>query len=127
MKYSKTVEKGLDFIKAIDATELTPLEIRDLLHKTVANTFDDVDKIMTAARKEGIITDKNGMCHFPYEAHELEFFKPKIKQTKESNKCRFCGRSMNESHYIELKSGLIGPYGSTCVRKLYLDYLFEEE
>ncbi|WP_135606178.1 DUF5830 family protein [Methanococcoides sp. NM1] len=126
MKYPKTIQKGLDYIVAMDATELSPFEIRELLRKTVTKRFDVIDQIMVAARKEGIITDKDGMCHFTYETHDLDFYKPKIIHSKEINNCRCCGRSMKESHYIELKSGLLGPYGSTCIRKLYLDYLFEE-
>jgi hypothetical protein len=127
MKYPKTIQKGLDYLIATDATELSPLEVRELLRKTVTRRFDVIDQIMSAARKEGIITDRDGMCHFIYEAHELEYYKPRIIHTEEINNCRCCGRSMKESNYIELRSGVIGPYGSTCVRKLYLDLLFEEE
>ncbi|WP_440951897.1 DUF5830 family protein [Methanococcoides sp. FTZ1] len=127
MKYPTNVQKGLDYIIAVNATELTPLEVRELLRKTVTRRFDVIDQIMAAARKEGLITDKDGMCHFNYETLDLEYYKPRIIHTQESSSCRCCGRSMKESHYIELRSGLIGPYGSTCVRKLYLDHLFEEE
>lgn len=127
MKHPKTIQKGLDYIAAMDATELSPHEVRELLRKTVTRRFDVIDRIMSIARKEGLITDRDGMCHFNYEALDLEFYKPRIIQTEEANNCRCCGRSMKESHYIELRSGVLGPYGSTCVRKLYMDYLFTEE
>jgi hypothetical protein len=127
MKHPKTIQKGLDYLIAMDATELSPLDVRELLRKTVTKRFEVIDQIMSAARNEGLITDKDGMCHFAYEGLDLEFFKPRIIHSEEINNCRCCGRSMKESHYIELRSGLIGPYGSTCVRKLYLDYLFAED
>ncbi|MCD4806799.1 MAG: DUF5830 family protein [Methanococcoides sp.] len=127
MKYSKTIQKGLDYIATICATELSPLEIRTLLSKTVTKNYDVVHDIMEAARTEGIVEKRDGTYHFCREAHALEFYKPKIVFKKESSKCRCCGRAMNECWYIELKSGIIGPYGSTCVRKLYLEHLFEEE
>lgn len=127
MKRSRNILKGLDYISTIAAKELSPIEIRSLLKKTVAKNYDEVHEIIEAARADGIIKKMNNTYHFSYESHDLGFYKPKLIHKKENSKCRCCGKSMNECWYIELRSGLLGPYGSTCARKLYLDHLFESE
>jgi len=57
------------------------------------------------------------------EASSLQFEKPKIVKQEERGTCRYCKKKLSTGYYVVFKSHTYGPYGSSCIRKMYLDYL----
>lgn len=120
---ANNIDKGLEIIAALDVNQLQPIELRDILYYTVAKNYEVVDEILSSAIDEGIVERRDATYHLTPEASSLEFEKPRIIKQEDKSRCKLCGKSLNTSYYIEFKSDTIGPYGSTCVRKIHLNYI----
>ena len=119
---SKT-DAGLELISALGDIELKAFEIRDLLYNLISKDFRIIDEILDTAEKEKLLQRTEKTYLMTPEASNLEFEKPKIVKQEERNTCRFCRRKLSVGYYVIFKSHTYGPYGSTCIRKIYLDHL----
>ena len=117
------IDAGLELISALGAIELKPIEIRDLLYNLISKDFNTIDKILEIAQKEKLLHLTEKTYLMTPQASNLEFEKPKIVKQEESAKCKFCGKKLSTGYYVVFKSHTYGPYGSSCIRKMYLDYL----
>lgn len=117
------INAGLELISALDAIELKPIEIRDLLYNLISKDYNIIDEILEAAQKEKLLqlTEKNYLMTL--ESSSLQFEKPKIVKQEERGTCKFCRKKLSIGYYVVFKSHTYGPYGSSCIRKMYLDYL----
>ena len=120
---SSKIDAGLELISALGAIELKPIEIRDLLYNLISKDFNIIDEILKAAQKEKLIQRTEKTYSITPEASSLKFEKPKIVKQEESAKCKFCGKKLSTGYYVVFKSHTYGPYGSSCIRKIYLDHL----
>jgi len=104
-------------------SKLKPIEIRDLLYNLISKDFNTIDKILEIAQKEKLLqlTEKNYLM--TPGASSLQFEKPKIVKQDEMGTCKLCTKNLSTGYYVVLKSHTYGPYGSSCIRKIYLDYL----
>jgi hypothetical protein len=117
------IDAGLELISALGAIELKPIEIRDLLHKLISKDYNIIDEILEIAQKEKLLQRTEKTYLMTPEASSLQFEKPKIVKQEERATCKFCRKKLSTGYYVILKSHTYGPYGSSCIRKMYLDYL----
>jgi Family of unknown function (DUF5830) len=117
------IDAGLELLFALGAIELKPIEIRDLLYNLISKDFNTIDKILETAQKEKLLQITGKMYLMTPETSSLKFEKPKIVKQAESATCRFCRKKLFTGYYVVFKSQTYGPYGSSCIRKIYLDYL----
>jgi hypothetical protein len=117
------IEAGLELISALAAIELKPIEIRDLLYNLISKNYNTIDKILEIAQKEKLLQRTEKTYLMTPEASSLQFEKPNIVKQEESATCRFCRKKLSTGYYLVLKSHTYGPYGSSCIRKIYLDHL----
>jgi hypothetical protein len=117
------IDAGLELISALGAIELKPIEIRDLLYNLISKDFNIIDEILEAAQKEKLLQRTEKTYLLTPEASSLEFEKPKIVKQEERGTCKLCRKNLSTGYYVVLKSHTYGPYGSSCIRKIYLDYL----
>ena len=120
---SSKIDAGLELISALGAIELKPIEIRDLLYKLITKDYNIIDKILEAAQKEKLLQLTEKTYLMTPEASNLQFEKPKIVKQEESATCRYCRKKLSTGYYVVFKSHTYGPYGSSCIRKMYLEYL----
>ena len=120
---SSKIDAGLELISALGAIELKPIEIRDLLYNLISKDFNIIDRILEAAQKEKLLQRTEKTYLMTPEASTLQFEKPKIVKQEESVKCKFCGKKLSTGYYVVFKSHTYGPYGSSCIRKMYLSHL----
>ena len=119
---SKT-DAGLELISALGDIELKPFEIQDLLYNLISKDYRIIDEILDTAEKEKLLQRTDKTYLMTPEASNLEFEKPKIVKQVERDNCRFCRRKLSIGYYVVFKSHTYGPYGSSCIRKIYLDHL----
>ena len=119
---SKT-DAGLELISALGDIELKAFEIRDLLYNLISKDYRKIDEILDTAEKEELLQRTEKTYLMTPEASNLEFEKPKIVKQVERDNCRFCRRKLSIGYYVVFKSHTYGPYGSSCIRKIYLDHL----
>lgn len=117
------IEAGLELISALGANELTPLEIRDVLHDLITKDYNKIDEILAVAQEEKILKRTEKTYVLTPESSNLEFEKPRIVKQEEEGVCKLCGKRLSKGYYVEFKTRMYGPYGSSCIRKVYLDYL----
>lgn len=117
------IESGLELIAALGAIELKPVEIGDLLYNLITKDYRIIDKILEVAQQEGLLKRTEKTYSITPGTSSLKFEKPKIVKRDERTNCRLCGKRISTGHYVVLQSHTIGPYGSSCIRKIHLDYL----
>ncbi len=49
------IHPGLELLSALNATELKPVKIQDLLHNLISKDFSIIDEILETARKEKLL------------------------------------------------------------------------
>ena len=123
MELNSKIEAGLELISALGVTELTPLDIRDLLHNLITKDYNKIGEILAIAQEEKILQRTEKAYVLTPESSNLEFEKPRIVKQDEKGVCGMCGKRLSKGYYVEFKTRMYGPYGSSCVRKVYLDYL----
>jgi len=121
---SSKIDAGLELISALGAIELKPIEIRDLLYNLISKDYNTIDEILEAAQKEKLIQLTEKTYSITPEASNLQFEKPKIIKQEERGTCRYCKKKLSTGYYVIFKSHTYGPYGSSCIRKMYLSHLF---
>ena len=117
------IDAGLELISALGTLELKPLEIRDLLYNLISKDYNTIDEILEAAQKEKLLQRTEKTFLMTPEASSLQFEKPKIVKQEENATCRYCKKKLSTGYYVVFKSHTYGPYGSSCIRKMYLDHL----
>jgi len=117
------IDAGLELISALGTIELKTIEIRDLLYKLITKDFNKIDEILEAAQKEKLLQRTEKTYLMTSQASSLQFEKPKIVKQEERATCRYCRKKLSTGYYVVFKSNTYGPYGSSCIRKIYLGYL----
>src|SRR5659263_42301 len=120
---SSKINAGLELISALGAIELKPIEIRDLLYNLISKDFNIIDEILEAAQKEKLLQLTGKTYLMTPESSSLQFEKPKIVKQEERGTCRYCKKKLSTGYYVVFKSHTYGPYGSSCIRKMFLEYL----
>jgi|SRR3989304_7135876 len=117
------IDAGLELISALGAIELKPIEIRDLLYNLISKDYNTIDKILETAQKEKLLQRTEKTYIITPGASNLEFEKPKIVKQEERGTCKLCRKNLSTGYYVILKSHTYGPYGSSCIRKIFLGHL----
>ena len=117
------IDAGLELISALGAIELKPIEIRDLLYNLISKDYNTIDKILEIAQKEKLLQRTEKTYIITPEASDLEFEKPRIVKQEERGTCKLCRKNLSTGYYVILKSHTYGPYGSSCIRKIFLGHL----
>ena len=117
------IDAGLELISALGAIELKPIEIRDLLYNLISKDYNTIDKILEIAQKEKLLQRTEKTYLITPQTSDLEFEKPRIVKQEERGTCKLCRKNLSVGYYVVLKSHTYGPYGSSCIRKIYLDHL----
>ncbi len=120
---SPKINAGLELISALGVTELKPIEIRDLLYNLISKNFGTIDEIIKIAQEKNLLRRTEKTYILTLEASSLEFEKPRIVKQEEKGACKLCKKSISTGYYVVFKSHTYGPYGSFCIRKIYLGYL----
>jgi len=117
---SNIIEAGLELIKSINATRLTPQELRSILHNLITKDWVLVNAIVDAAVKENILERSGWLYKVTREASEVKFSRPKIEKVLEPGVCNRCGKRISVCYYATVGSRTYGPFGSMCIRKVRL-------
>lgn len=121
------IHAGLELLCALGPTELKPIEIRDLLYNLITKDYNIIDEILETAWKEKLLHKKEKTYLLTPQASGLEFEKPSIVKQKERSACKLCKKNLSTGYYVVFRSRTYGPYGSSCIRKIYLGHLFEKK
>lgn len=110
------IELGVDLLAHLETDKLDLAATIDRLETVTTNPtltreiLDTADKRGIIDREEGRIRTRRGGTFVRFESQatvrEGEF------------ECRRCGAGLSTGHFIEFESGELGPFGSSCIRKV---------
>jgi len=109
------VELGVQLLERLEHHELSLAEVIDRI-ETVTTHPARTREILDAAEKRGIIKREDGVVRVTggrFLAFQSEVVRKEGKFT-----CRRCGASLSVGHFMELEAGELGPFGSSCIRKV---------
>jgi hypothetical protein len=109
------VEMGVELLSKLEFGSLSVADAIDRI-ETVTTHPRTTREILEAAERRGVIEREGGEV-YPQGGAYVSF--QSDVYTKEGEfSCRRCGASITEGHFVRLDSGELGPFGSSCVRKV---------
>ncbi|MEA1931577.1 MAG: DUF5830 family protein [Euryarchaeota archaeon] len=110
------IELGVDLLAHLEAEELDLPAAIDRLETVTTNPtltraiLDTADKRGIIDREEGRIRTRRGGTFVRFESQ--------VTVREGEFECRRCGTGISSGHFIEFESGELGPFGSSCIRKV---------
>lgn len=110
------IDRGVAVVAAMARFEPSVADVVDAL-EAVVDAPGEVRRVLARAEREGVIERDAARITRPRDltppAEEAEIV------TKEGEfSCRRCGRPVTEGHFLATDAAEVGPYGSTCVRRV---------
>ena len=109
------VELGVDLLARLEHEELTVKETVDRL-ETITDDHRLVREMLETAADRGVI-ERDGTSVRPATHDFLRFERDVVTKEGEFD-CRRCGTGLSTGYFIDLESGELGPFGSSCIRKV---------
>lgn len=109
------VELGVELLGTLEFESLDLAAVMDRID-VVTSDPDLQRRILEVAEERGVI-ERSGTRVRPQRGSFVRFGADVV--TKEGEfACRRCGTSLSTGYFVQFESGELGPFGSTCIRKL---------
>jgi hypothetical protein len=109
------VEVGVELLSKLEDPELSLADAVDRL-ETVTTNPTTTRTILDEAEKRGVVERENGVIR-PQRGTFVRFESEVVSKDGEFD-CRRCGTGLSTGYFIQLESGELGPFGSSCIRKV---------
>jgi hypothetical protein len=110
------VELALDLLAALERDEVALSAAVDRI-ETVTTDPTLVRTILDEAELRGIVERDADRLRLRRTGDFVRFERQVVEREGEYH-CRRCGASLSTGHFVTFDSGELGPFGSSCVRKL---------
>jgi hypothetical protein len=111
----RQVELGVELIERLEHGSLALSELIDRV-ETVTSDPATTRRILDVAEIRGIIDREDGVVSIA-GGNFLSFQSEVVRREGEFS-CRRCGASLTTGHFMRLEAGELGPFGSSCIRKV---------
>ncbi|WP_226006692.1 DUF5830 family protein [Natrinema salinisoli] len=109
------VELGLALLARLEHESLPLADAVDRI-ETVTTDPTVTRTILDEAELRGLIDRDDGIIR-PKSRQYVRFEQDVITKEGEFT-CRRCGSGLSTGHFIDLEAGELGPFGSSCIRKV---------
>lgn len=109
------VALGLALLARLEHESLPLSAVIDRL-ETVTSDPTVTRTILDRAELRGLIERDDGIVR-PKSRQYVRFERDVVTREGEFT-CRRCGSSLSTGHFIDLEAGELGPFGSSCIRKV---------
>jgi hypothetical protein len=109
------VELGLALLERLEHEELSLAAVVDRI-ETVTTDPVATRTILDQAELRGIIDREEGIVR-PKSRQYVRFESDVVTKEGEFT-CQRCGSGLSTGHFIDLDGGELGPFGSSCIRKV---------
>jgi len=110
------VALGLELLAHLEHAELS---VKDAMDRIEIVTTDPAvqREILTAAQREGVV-ERDGGTVRPTATGTFVSFESDVVVKEGEFDCQRCGAGISEGHFVQFDSDELGPFGSTCIRKV---------
>jgi hypothetical protein len=113
---TERVELALDLPAHLEHEELALSDLVDRI-ETVTTDPGLTREILDTAEMRGII-DRDGARVHTRRGGTFVRFESQVRVREGEFECRRCGAGLSTGHFVQFDSGELGPFGSSCVRKV---------
>lgn len=110
------VELGVELLAHLEHDDLSLADAIDRI-ETVTTSPTITREILDTAEKRGVIDRENARLRVRTGGTYVEYERQVVRR-EGSFECRRCGASVETGHFVQLDAGELGPFGSSCVRKV---------
>ena len=110
------VELALDLLAALERDDLPLSAVVDRI-ETVTTDPTLVRTVLDEAELRGIIERDADRVRMRRDGGFVRFERQVVEREGDFD-CRRCGASLSTGHFVQFESGELGPFGSSCVRKV---------
>jgi hypothetical protein len=110
------VELGVQLLRNLELGETSLASVVDRL-ETVTTNPALTREILDTAERRGLIDREGARIRTNTGGSFVRHERQVITRTGEYT-CRRCGASVSTGHFVRLQAGELGPFGSSCVRKV---------
>lgn len=109
------MELGVELLAHLEHDELSVAEAVDRI-ETITTDPHLTREILREAEARGVIEREEAAVR-PTD-HTFVRFESQVVAREGDYECRRCGAEITTGHFVELEAGELGPFGSSCIRKV---------
>ena len=113
---AETVDLGVELLAHVEDDELSLAEAVDRI-ETVTTDPALTREILDTADVRGVI-DREGASVRVRRSGTFVRFDARVVEREGEFECRRCGANISTGHFVRFEAGELGPFGSSCVRKV---------
>jgi hypothetical protein len=113
---SEKLELGVELLAHVEREELELADAVDRI-ETITTSPALTRDILDAAEKRGVIDREGALLRIRRGGTYVEYDR-QVEAREGEFTCRRCGASVTTGHFVKLDAGELGPFGSSCVRKV---------
>lgn len=110
------VALGVELLAHLEHGELSVKEALDRI-ELVTTSPQRQREILEAAAERGVVAREGGTVR-PATDGTYVSFESDVVVREGTFSCRRCGASLGEGHFVQFDADEVGPFGSTCIRKV---------
>ncbi|MBV0924789.1 hypothetical protein KTS45_11325 [Halomicroarcula limicola] len=110
------VELGVELLAHLEHEELSVADAMDRIETVTTNPGVQREILDTAAMR-GVIDREDGLVR-PRSRGTYVSFEADVVVREGEFSCERCGASISTGHFVQFDGGELGPFGSTCIRKV---------
>jgi len=110
------VELGVDLLAHLEHESLSVADAIDRIETVTTNPGVQREILDTAAMR-GVIEREDGLVR-PRSRGTYVSFEADVVVREGEFSCQRCGATISTGHFVQFDDGELGPFGSTCVRKV---------
>jgi hypothetical protein len=110
------LELGVELLAHLEHEELPLPDAIDRI-ETVTTSPALTREILDAAEKRGVIEREDARLRVQRGGTYVNY-DSQVVQREGEFKCRRCGTGITTGHFVKLDAGELGPFGSSCIRKV---------
>ncbi|WP_459882642.1 DUF5830 family protein [Halorubrum gandharaense] len=110
------LELGVELLAHLEHEEL-PLSAAVDRIETITSSPSLTREILDAAEKRGVIERENARLRVTRSRTYVNFDEQVVTREGEFE-CQRCGAGITTGHFVRLDAGELGPFGSSCIRKV---------
>jgi hypothetical protein len=109
------IDIGVELLAHLEHEELSVADAVDRI-ELVTTDPSLTREILDTAEARGVIEREDGLVR-PQRGTYVRFERDVVRREGEFT-CRRCGAGLSTGHFVRLDAGELGPFGSSCIRKV---------